>query len=281
MYIRFNNNDYYNTMLSIPSMTLRNNAEKAAAYYLTDNLEKHRFLKEINDIRNKAESICNSTFISDREKLSTIKNMEFESNSLEYELKAVMGNLYKKYLYIEAERIEKYQNIVIKGASLIGGIGQIILGSTLVYAPYVNVSGGAAYGVMLVAHGSNNVYESLDYFVSGNVDSSGYVRDFYRESAKLFGETNNTGDIIYASVDIGLSARAMAGKFQVPSSRSLISTTQIGPFKFRNYDSAMDGRLFNALDAQYKRGIVNMGKFAISLEVFNDIMSFKSIKEKY
>lgn len=66
----------------------------------------------------------------------------------------------------------------------------------------------------LVAHGANNIYESVDFFINGNVDSSGYVRDFYRGAANLFGGSNNTGDFIYASVDIALSMRMTFGRYQ-------------------------------------------------------------------
>ncbi|MBW5406723.1 DUF4225 domain-containing protein [Morganella morganii] len=150
------------------------------------------------------------------------------------------------------------------------------MGLPLIFAPGINGMGGSVFGVALVAHGANNIYESVSFF-TGTENSVGYVRDFYRGTSKVFGGDDLLGDKIYASVDIALSLRGLLGKFSEPSKKSLIATSKVGPFKFKNYDSTHTGKIFRAIDADFKIGFQKVSRLAISIEIINDVISLKSI----
>lgn len=62
-------NDYDLVMLNIHSKSLQSDADRAAAFYITDNIIRHRFLKDIDDLCSYARSICADKLVSKKENL--------------------------------------------------------------------------------------------------------------------------------------------------------------------------------------------------------------------
>ncbi|HEJ9628281.1 DUF4225 domain-containing protein [Proteus terrae] len=274
------NNDYadrayYTTLLRAYSSSISDNALKASAFYINNEIIKHKFMKEIDELCINKYRTVQDSYKSHEEKIIAINELKKEDESLKNEYMSMINNYFVRYLYIELEEREKIRNWIIKGAAFVGGIGQVALGTPLMFAPPGYTFGAPAYGFLLVSHGMNNIYESIQYFQYNNADASGYVRDFYRGASNMLGFNDTTGDKIYVSVDFLLSMKGVFGKYPIVNNNSLNSTFKLGPFILKNYDSTHTGRLFRALEADFKIGLSSMSKPAIIIETFNDALNLK------
>ncbi|WP_174784899.1 DUF4225 domain-containing protein [Erwinia amylovora] len=133
----------------------------------------------------------------------------------------------------------------MKQAGFIGGGGQIFSGFGICGSSMGAAC--AAYGMPLIAHGINNVYEN-GYYLIFRKDKQGYVRDGYRTVAKQLGYTSQQADTAYASVDIALSLYGLAKKSPKQDS----------------------WRLFNHINSDFIRGWQLMGKIPLTAELAGD-----------
>ncbi|MCU6226601.1 DUF4225 domain-containing protein, partial [Morganella morganii] len=264
--------DYYLTMAGIFVDGINKSSIRASSFYLKSSSVIHSFISEINDFCSERYQICKSERTTTNEKHKALAELREEDIILNNELISLQLNNFSKYLYLEVSKLNGVVTYVIKGLAFVGGVGQVAMGLPLIFAPGINGMGGAVFGVALVAHGANNIYESIRFF-TGTENSVGYVRDFYRGTSKVFGGDDLLGDKIYASVDIALSLRGLLGKFSEPSKKSLIATSKVGPFTFKNYDSAHTGKIFKAVNNDFITGLQKASKLAISIEVINDVIS--------
>ncbi len=62
-------------------------------------------------------------------------------------------------------------------------------------------------GLMLIAHGANNVYESVSPLIYEH-NKAGPIRAIYREAAKIAGFDDDAGDLAYSGVDFSLTLYA-------------------------------------------------------------------------
>ncbi|PWW04967.1 DUF4225 domain-containing protein [Mangrovibacter plantisponsor] len=107
-------------------------------------------------------------------------------------------------MYAIIEKVEDQRNTNIRlarigfvaaAAQVMGGIG--ICTESLGTAC-------AGYGSPNIIQGLNNFYEN-GYYLLFQESTSGTVRDAYRYIVSKFGGSNNTADLIYGTVDIGLT----------------------------------------------------------------------------
>ncbi|MDH0355524.1 DUF4225 domain-containing protein [Morganella sp. GD04133] len=268
--------DYYLTMAGIFVDGINKSSIRASSFYLKSSSVIHSFISEINDFCSERYQICKSERTTTNEKHKALAELREEDVILNNELISLQLNNFSKYLYLEVSKLNGVVTYVIKGLAFVGGVGQVAMGLPLIFAPGINGMGGAVFGVALVAHGANNIYESIRFF-TGTENSVGYVRDFYRGTSKVFGGDDLLGDKIYAIVDIGLSLHGLFSKFSEPNANSLISISKFGPLKIKNYDSPHTGRIFKAVNADFKMGIQRASKLALSIEIANDFLSFRTI----
>ncbi len=63
----------------------------------------------------------------------------------------------------------------------------------------------------VIAHGANNIYENGKYFVDGDRNATGWVRQGYQEVAELTGNDRRYGDVAYYGADLFMSFKGVFG----------------------------------------------------------------------
>ncbi|HEK1095288.1 TPA: DUF4225 domain-containing protein [Proteus mirabilis] len=277
-----NSNDYayYGSLLRAHSSGISDVAMKASSIYIESSQLRFSFLKEIDDLCISKYKIVQDKNRSHEEKISAIHELKKEEESLRWEFLSLAKNTISKYLYVEIEKREKIVNATIKGASLIGGIGQVMMGVPLVAYPPSYSVGGATVGFLAISHGVNNIYESVEYFINNDMNASGYTRDFYRGITNILGGNDHIADNVYISIDLALSFRGAFGKVPIPNKNSMNSTVKVGPFIIKNYDSTHTGRLFRYMDSDFKFGISQMTKGMMIVEFINDTYNLNLLLSK-
>jgi len=114
---------------------------------------------------------------------------------------------------------------------------------------------GAGFGALLIAHGANSVQESALNLYHGVDDSRGLLKRCYIAGAEFLGFDEKTGELAYTIMDLGLSAYGMS---------RLIVKPEIW-------------RLFRHLPTDYIRGIKQMSRFDLGVEIYNDSMAIKTL----
>ncbi|MDW6002136.1 DUF4225 domain-containing protein [Vibrio mangrovi] len=157
-------------------------------------------------------------------------------------------------LEMEAQELYEQHSVFIqKGIGLYAGVMQIVGGVSVIV-----ISDGAMvpYGVPLILHGINNVYENTMYFLMKNEDAVGPVRALYQYGAESLELGDSVGDTAYYTVDIGLSLYGLFGK------------TALRPGSWK---------LFRRIPSDYCRGIEVISKPGLAAEVAGDAVTLESI----
>ncbi|MEE4571761.1 DUF4225 domain-containing protein [Pseudomonas alliivorans] len=109
------------------------------------------------------------------------------------------------------EAIETTQRNFAEQSLDIGKKSVGILAGTLQVTTGVAVCYGSAgtlclvFGVPLMAHGANNIYENGRNLIEDRSDTQEPTRKAYQELSKLAGGTEFHGNMAYGTVDLGLS----------------------------------------------------------------------------
>ena len=155
--------DYYLTMAGIFVDGINKSSIRASSFYLKSSSVIHSFISEINDFCSERYQICKSERTTTNEKHKALSELREEDIILNNELISLQLNNFSKYLYLEVSKLNGVVTYVIKGLAFVGGVGQVAMGLPLIFAPGINGMGGAVFGVALVAHGANNIYESIRF----------------------------------------------------------------------------------------------------------------------
>lgn len=105
---------------------------------------------------------------------------------------------------------DQSKEITFKGIGLVAGVMQFVGGGGICYASAGTMC--VILGAPLMAHGVNNVYENGRYFIDGNADHVGLVRQSYRGVAGKLGYDESYGDVAYYGVDLGLSVGGLVSR---------------------------------------------------------------------
>ncbi|WP_240350509.1 DUF4225 domain-containing protein, partial [Pseudomonas viridiflava] len=111
--------------------------------------------------------------------------------------------------------IETAQRSFVDQSLEIGKKSVGILAGTLQVTSGVAVCYGSAgtlclvFGVPLMAHGANNIYENGRNLIEDRSDTQGPTRKAYHALSKLAGGTEFHGNMAYGTVDLGLSLYGM------------------------------------------------------------------------
>lgn len=143
--------------------------------------------------------------------------------------------------------------VVKKGAGAIAGAMQVATGTGICYASVGTLC--LIAGVPMIAHGTNNIYESVNNLLDDRNDSEGPVRKGYQAAAKAVGYGAKEGNIAYHSLDLGLSAYALGRQVLKPDS----------------------WRLFRYVKTDYVRAYQVMGRRSLEFEMYNDIQTGRQI----
>ena len=146
--------------------------------------------------------------------------------------------------------------IAQKGVGVVAGAAQIYAGGSICYASLGTLC--VAFGVPLMAHGANNVYENGRNLLEGRSDTEGPVRDIYQSAAKAMGKGELEGNIAYGVADLGMSAYGV--------SRFVLKK-----------DS---WRLFRYIHEDYVRAYEQASRRSLYLEAASDFYTTKSLVEQ-
>ncbi|WP_439884602.1 DUF4225 domain-containing protein [Pseudomonas syringae] len=139
------------------------------------------------------------------------------------------------------EAIETTQRSVLDQSLEIGKKSVGILAGTLQVTNGVAVCYGSfgtlclVFGVPLMAHGANNIYENGRNLIEGRSDTQGPTRKAYHALSKLAGGTEFHGNMAYGTVDLGLSLYGMGRLVVKPEAWKLFEYVRAD--KIRGYEA--------------------------------------------
>ncbi|MBN3064905.1 DUF4225 domain-containing protein [Pectobacterium aquaticum] len=191
------------------SNRLRRVALLASSFFIQDKTLRMRYLREIEDFINETEMKLRSSTISFFDKNHILHELVTEREETERDYQKLRTGDYVKYIVtdiFEDQGVLKYTKIA---SGIISGGFQAFMGVQLYrLGKHLNVKHFKSFGVLLVSHGGNNIYESLSPIINDGEYSSGTVRDIYRGLASLAGYNKDTGDALYSFGDLSLTIYA-------------------------------------------------------------------------
>lgn len=143
--------------------------------------------------------------------------------------------------------------VVLSGLQVIAGVA--VAGASLASGTMI----GTAFGGMLVLHGLNGFQESVENLIYGKSDSVGLLKQGYVATAEFMGFDQKVVLIAYSSMDLALSLYGVVRLVQKPEA----------------------WRLFYYLNTDFVRGIKEMSRKELFIEIYNDGSAIKSISDTY
>lgn len=194
--------DFDNYIIELQRVTML-----AASFLINDSLIRNGYLLDIDsgirDYQSRFDAEKNP-----HRKIAIIEELKAEVKLTEREYQ--MLRMKDRIIYtvtdvFEEHGIMKYARIaggvVGGGLEAWGGYRLTHIGRTL------NFRSMRGVGVMLVAHGLNNAYESVSPLIYEYKDV-GLLRKIYREAAKLAGFDDDAGDFAYSGVEFSITLYA-------------------------------------------------------------------------
>jgi uncharacterized Zn-binding protein involved in type VI secretion len=213
--------------------------------------EKHLYYSEIKQ-----------DFIDDVDNFAMNIVDKVENGEMSYEEGA------KKIKTEENNLLEQSFIWVKNGLSIFGGVGMIQNGVALCSAGW-----SCLIGAPMIAHGVNGIYEGGSGIVNGvmneidggnrSMDVDGPLRSGYQYAAKALGFDPSIGDIVYNSLDLGMS---VGTKLKLVPKRNKFGDPRFKLFRYGRSD----------LENAYKQ----MSKKFLTLEIGSDLLSFYQLREK-
>ncbi|MCF5707323.1 DUF4225 domain-containing protein [Pseudomonas syringae] len=120
-----------------------------------------------------------------------------------------------------------------KSVGLLAGTLQVSSGAAVCYASVGTLC--LLFGVPLMAHGANNIYENGRNLLETRSDTEGPTRKVYQQLSKLAGGTEFHGNMAYGGVDIGLSLYGLARLVVKPDAWKLFAYVRAD--KIRGYQA--------------------------------------------
>ncbi|MEG2115738.1 MAG: DUF4225 domain-containing protein [Hafnia sp.] len=140
---------------------------------------------------------------------------------------------------------------------LIGGAAQITTGAGICYGSAGTLC--APFGVPMMLHGGNNVYENARNLLEKRSDVEGPVRKAYQGAAQLLGHSESSGNMAYLAGDLTLSGVGIMQPVLKPDS----------------------WRLFRFVRTDFERAYKQMNKYALTLELGVDALTIKQLNDEY
>lgn len=193
---------------------------------------------------------------------------EFINEVVEFALKIVeeVESGQKSYEQGSAELKEEENSLVeqskfwiLNGLSILGGAGQIWAGGML-----CATGGGCFIGAMLIAHGSNNIYEGAMGFYEGHTNAEGFLKEGYQTVAMRLGFDKSVGTLAYDMADFGLS---LHGKLKLVPKINEYGDKKKPLFLVKNARQDME------------RAYKQTRDILLRFELGNDVISIYRIKE--
>ncbi|KGM28907.1 DUF4225 domain-containing protein [Photorhabdus luminescens] len=226
---------------------------RVADKYVKWSLAKDHFIGEVMAYCQENTSKINTGEISISEAIALldeeIRSLE-EQDSMLSQKSVRQAIVVKKKVNSEnaKSRNNETVNLIVSWIGFVSGSIQLIGGFLA-----IDSGVGAALGAPLMAHGFNNIVES-GYYILYRESYTGPVKFIYEGvGEKVFGMDKRNADVIYTSVDVGMSINGFFGYKLEPDNQRL--------YRYINAD---------LLIGLKRRGIETMNYKEIALEIFGD-----------
>jgi len=224
-------------------VALKRVANLAASFFLEDAIIRMNYLKEIDDYINEMNYRFHQT-LDPNERMRIVNDVKAEADMAEREYQLLRLGNYTKYIsteIFEEQGVLKY--VKIAGGVVAGG-AQVYSGKILFNTGKIlNSKTFKSIGVILIAHGANNVYESLSPILFEH-SKAGYLRKLYRKGANVLGYDNNSGDLVYSAADLFVTIIAAVETPVLVQNRN-----RLIPKGW--FEKPGTGRLFNQVNQDY------------------------------
>lgn len=251
--------DYFLTMANAEANHLLSNAIQLSFIHLKNGFTRLHFQDDVKSFINAQLNIIQSG-APDDECQQCIQNLKKENEYLAIQDRMLRAGTVAVHASVELVKNGDIWGYVINGIGVLLSGLQVIAGVSVISASLATGTIiGTAFGGILVLHGLNGIQESVENLVYGKNDSEGLLKQGYVASAKFLGFDQKVGQIAYSSMDLALSVYGIVRFIQKPEA----------------------WRLFYYLNTDYVRGIKEMSRNELFIEVYNDGMTIKSITDSY
>ena len=246
---------YFLTMANLEAQQLYSKATEVSFLHLKDGFTQMAFQDDVKRFIDAQLSTIRSAS-SESDCHECLRNLQEEHKNLSIQdqmLRSGQAALHASVQFIKSDNVWHW---VINGVGIVLGSLQVIAGIGVIEASLATgMVFGAGFGALLIAHGANSVQESALNLYHGVDDSRGLLKRSYIAGAEFLGFDEKTGELAYTIMDLGLSAYGMS---------RLIVKPEIW-------------RLFRHLPTDYIRGIKQMSRFDLGVEIYNDSMAIKTL----
>ena len=246
---------YFLTMANLEAQQLYSRANEVSLIHLKDGFTQMAFQDEVKSFIDAQLNTIRSSN-SEAECQQCLMYLQEEHNNLSRQdqmLRSGQAALHASVQFIKSDEVWHY---VINGVGVILGSLQVIAGVGVIEASLATgMVFGAAFGALLVAHGANSIQESALNLYHGVDNTQGFMKKTYISGAEFLGFDQKTGELAYSIMDLGLSAYGMGRLIIKPES----------------------WRLFKYLPTDYVRGVKEMSRFDLGVEIYNDSMTINSL----
>ncbi|WP_017348348.1 DUF4225 domain-containing protein [Pantoea sp. A4] len=248
---------YFLTMANLEAQQLYCKANEVCLTHLKNGFTQMAFQDDVKRFIDAQLSTIRSAS-SEAECQQCITHLQEEHKNLSIQdqmLRSGQAALHASVQFVKSDRVWHW---IINGVGVVLGGLQVIAGVSVIEASLATgMVFGAGFGALLVAHGANSIQESALNLYYGVDNTQGFVKKTYIAGAEFLGFDQKTGELAYSIMDLGLSAYGMGRLIIKPDS----------------------WRLFRHLPTDYVRGIKEMSRFDLGVEVYNDSMTIKSIAD--
>ena len=153
--------------------------------------------------------------------------------------------------------LSESHRIFTQTVGLIGGTAQIATGAGICYGSAGTLC--APFGVPMMLHGGNNVYENTRNLLEKRSDVQGPVRKAYQGIAKLLGQSESSGNMAYLAGDLTLSGVGIMHPVLKPDA----------------------WRLFRFVRADFERAYKQMSTRALKFELGVDALTIQQLNNEH
>ncbi|WP_231853039.1 DUF4225 domain-containing protein [Xenorhabdus poinarii] len=261
LYGRSGRESYFRTQ-ALHKKTRMRQLALSTSIFINSNVSRKKYIDELNYLSDLYERHIFSSDNSEERK-SILQMMGKEIKYLEYQEHLCRYKLYQQYALIETNN-RGMDNIdyVLKGVGIVVGLSQIVAGIGLIAGATITVFGipvGYVAGAGLVVHGFGAIQENTMALIKDDPNYKGLVRLGYENTFEYLGSSKTTGSLVYAGVDLSLSAHALLSRTLKPDA----------------------WRLFHHINEDYVYGYKLMSGYALGFEITADGLTIKSAYDIY
>lgn len=247
--------DYFKIIADVESQSLMNVANRAAQNHLMEGMNRAHFIEEVRSfIDTQRRTIHSATTEADCQ--VCIQNLKQERAYLDRQdnmLRTGEASLHASVEFIQQGSAWGY---IINGVGIVLSGFQVVAGFGVMAVSFAtgNVV-GVGFGALLTLHGFNGLQESATNIFRGKNSTDGLLKKGYIAGAEFLGFDRKIGELAYSSMDLLLSGYGMVRLITKPQTF----------------------RLFHYMSTDYVRGIKEMSRLELGVEMYNDSMAIKSI----